>query len=194
MKSLNKRQRVRIGILVTSFALFPVTIFYFSPYLSVMGAFEGVIAGSVLVFLVQFASALVLGRAFCGWICPAGGLQEVVALAQPKPTKLGKKLFVKYVIWVPWIGSIVAGAIIAGGFSRLDFTYQTTSGMSVASLEGLMIYLIIVALFFVPNLFIGRRAMCHCICWMAPFMVIGGVWGACCTCPNCMSARRPRHA
>ena len=42
---------------------------------------------------------------------------------------------------------------------------------------GLGIYLGIVALFFIPNLFLGRRAMCHCICWMAPFMVLGGKLG-----------------
>ena len=35
MKYQTKRQRVRIGILLASFALFPVTIFYFSPYLIV---------------------------------------------------------------------------------------------------------------------------------------------------------------
>lgn len=173
MRYETRRQRVRIGVLIASFTLFPVTIFYFSPYLSVMGAFEGVMAGSVLVFLLQFASAFVLGRAFCGWACPAGGLQEIAAMAQPKPTKFGKKLLVKYVIWIPWVSSIVAGAIISGGFSRLDFTYHTTSGMSAASVGGLMTYLCIVVLFFVPALFVGRRALCHCICWMAPFMVIG---------------------
>ena len=45
MKYQTKRQRVRIGILLASFALFPVTIFYFSPYLIVWGAFQGVVAG-----------------------------------------------------------------------------------------------------------------------------------------------------
>ena len=36
-----KRQHVRKGILIASFALFPVSIFYFSPYLIVWGAFSG---------------------------------------------------------------------------------------------------------------------------------------------------------
>ena len=45
-------------------------------------------------------------------------------------------------------------------------------------LEWLPIYFGIVALFFVPNLFLGRRAMCHGICWMAPFMVLGEKLGA----------------
>ena len=43
---------------------------------------------------------------------------------------------------------------------------------------GLPIYFGIVALFFVPNLFLGCRAMCHCICWMAPFMVLGEKLGS----------------
>ena len=42
-----KRQRARMGVLLVSFALFPVTIFYFSPYLIVWGAFQGVAAAVV---------------------------------------------------------------------------------------------------------------------------------------------------
>jgi len=60
-----KRQAIRRGILLASFALFPVTIFYFSPYLVVFGAFSGVVAGSAIMFLLQLASAVFLRRAFC---------------------------------------------------------------------------------------------------------------------------------
>ena len=71
MSYKTKRQRVRIGILLASFALFPVTIFYFSPYLIVWGAFSGVVAGSALAFGLQLASAIFLRRAFCGRASPA---------------------------------------------------------------------------------------------------------------------------
>jgi polyferredoxin len=36
-----------------------------------------------------------------------------------------------------------------------------------------MIYYIILALFLGLALIFGRRAGCHTICWMAPFMIIG---------------------
>jgi len=168
-----KRQAIRRGILLASFALFPVTIFYFSPYLVVFGAFSGVVAGSAIMFLLQLASAVFLRRAFCGWLCPAGGLQEFEAQAVGKPSKLGKGLLVKYIIWVPWVVSIVAGFVVAGGVSAVDPLFHIDHGVSVTSLGALAIYLGIVGLFFIPNLFLGRRAMCHCICWMAPFMAIG---------------------
>lgn len=171
------RQRVRRLVLLVSFLLFPVTIYYFSPVLAISGAFEGVVAGCLLMFALQSLLALVLRRAFCGWLCAAGGLQELESDVAGKPAKLGWRTRIKYVIWVPWVLTIVVGAWFAGGFSAVDPLYHTTSGISVANLMGLGIYLGIVALFFIPNLFLGRRAMCHCICWMAPFMVLGGKLG-----------------
>ena len=111
-------------------------------------------------------------------MCPAGGLQELEATAVGKPAKLGWRARVKYVIWVPWVCSIVACAWIAGGFTTVDPLYGIPGGVSMNSPLGLPIYFGIVALFFVPNLFLGCRAMCHCICWMAPFMVLGEKLGS----------------
>jgi len=36
-----------------------------------------------------------------------------------------------------------------------------------------MIYYIILALFTLVPLAVGRRAACHTVCWMAPFMILG---------------------
>ncbi len=175
--SKDARQRVRRMMLLVSFLLLPITIFYFSPALIIEGALSGVIVGSALVFAVQFLMALVLRRAFCGWLCAAGGLQELEATAAGKPAKLGWRTRIKYVIWVPWLASVIACAWIAGGFAAVDPLMGIPGGVSMRSPLGLGIYFGIVALFFVPNLFLGRRAMCHCICWMAPFMVLGGKLG-----------------
>ena len=171
--NIAKRQRVRKCILLASFALFPVTIFYFSPYLIEMGAWNGIVAGSALAFLLQLLSAIFLRRACCGWVCPAGGLQELEGDIIGKPSKSGKRQLLKWVIWVPWVASIIAGFVVAGGISSIEPLYHIDCGMSVTSVGALAIYLGIVALFFVPNLFLGKRAMCQCICWMAPFMIIG---------------------
>ena len=168
-----KRQRARRLALLVSFLLFPITIFYFSPALIIEGALGGAVAASMLVFCLQFLTAIVLRRAWCGWLCPSGGLQELEAAAVGKPAKLGWRTRIKYVIWVPWVCSIVACAWIAGGFTIVDPLAHIPGGVSMNSPLGLPIYFGIVALFFVPNLFLGRRAMCHCICWMAPFMVLG---------------------
>ena len=168
-----QRQRVRRLALLVSFLLFPITIFYFSPVLIIEGALSGAVAGSMLMFGLQFLLAGVLRRAWCGWLCPAGGLQELEAAAVSKPAKLGWRTRIKYVIWVPWVCAIVACAWVAGGFTMVDPLLGIPGGVSMNSPLGLGIYFGIVALFFIPNLFLGRRAMCHCICWMAPFMVLG---------------------
>jgi len=47
--------------------LFPVTFYYLSPYLIIMGAGERTASGSMVVFGVMTLTALVLGRPFCGW-------------------------------------------------------------------------------------------------------------------------------
>lgn len=63
-----RRQRLRALLLLSSWLLFPITIFYFSPYLIIDGAAQGVVTGSLLVFAALLLSGLLLGRAFCGWV------------------------------------------------------------------------------------------------------------------------------
>lgn len=173
-----KRQRVRRLVLLVSFLLFPITIFYFSPVLVIEGALSGAVVGSTIAFGLQFLLAIVLRRAWCGWLCPAGGLQEFEADAVGKPAKLGWRVRIKYAIWAPWVCSIAACAWVAGGFALVDPLAGIPGGVSMNNPLGLPIYFGIVALFFVPNLVLGRRAMCHCICWMAPFMVLGEKLGS----------------
>lgn len=168
-----KRQKKRKLFLLLSFLLFPVTLFYFSPYLIILGGFAGIITGSFLVFAALFLFSLFFGRAFCGWLCPAGGLQECCMLAVDKKVS-GKKInWIKYIIWVPWVAAIVISLITAGGIHSVDFFYMTVHGISAASIPGLVTYFGIVFLVTLLALLLGRRGMCHSICWMAPFMVIG---------------------
>jgi len=116
---------------------------------------------------------------WCGWACPAGALQEFGQPINNKPTPGGKFNWVKWVIWVPWMGLIVALAIGAGGYNAVDFLYQLETGVTMTlPLDGggppwFFIYYIIIALFLGLALIFGRRAGCHTICWMAPFMIIG---------------------
>jgi len=70
------RQKIRKALLLVSFLLFPVTINYFSPYIIMDGASQGIIAGSFITFTLLFFVSLFFGRAFCGWVCPGAGIQE----------------------------------------------------------------------------------------------------------------------
>ena len=40
-----------------------------------------------------------------------------------------------------------------------------------------IIYYIVISLFLLLSVFIGKRASCHYICWMSPFMILGKKFG-----------------
>lgn len=168
-----KRQKIRRFLLLISFLLFPVTLYYFSPVLIIEGGFSGIVTGSLLLFAALFVASLFFGRAFCGWACPAGGLQEGCFEVVDK--KIGNKKVnrVKYIIWVPWLLAIILGFILHGGMKSVSFFYMTNHGISVSGIMELTIYLFFITLITVLALVIGKRGMCHTICWMAPFMIIG---------------------
>jgi ferredoxin-type protein NapH len=168
----SRRQLVRRSIILTSFILFPITIFYFSPALIVMGAAAGIVAGSALVFAAQFVSALFLGRGFCGWVCPAAGEQEACFIAQSKRVNGRKCDWIKYLIWVPWIGGI-AYLFARNGVRSVDPFFMMESPISLSSPALYPVYLIVTGLILVLALSVGRRGFCHAACWMAPFMILG---------------------
>lgn len=168
-----RRQNIRQGIIIISFLLFPITLYYFSPYLIIQGALEGIAVGSFIVFITMFLMSLFFGRAFCGWICPAGGVQECLKAASNKKAKGGKLNIIKYFIWVPWIISIITIFITVGGIEKFDFLYQTHYGISVITIQAFVIYYFVLALITATALLTGKRGFCHYICWMAPFMIIG---------------------
>ena len=167
------RQKIRNAMTLLMFALFPVIYYYFSPYLIIMGAAEGIIVGSLIVFASLFVFSLFLGRAFCGWVCPAGATQELCARVRNKNFQKGKRNWIKYAIWVPWITVIIVMFLQAGAIRAVDPLYQTYYGVSITGLESAVMFLAIAGLIAGIALVGGRRAACHTICWMAPFMIIG---------------------
>jgi polyferredoxin len=178
-KQLPKRQRIRKALLLLSLLLFPVTLYYFSPALILQAAANGVVNASLIVFGLMFVASLFVGRLWCGWACPAGALQEVGAPINDKFSPGGKFNWIKWAIWIPWVGGIAVLAISAGGYRIIDPFFQLEGGATLAlPVDGsgppwYLIYYIIIALFLGLALLFGRRAGCHSICWMAPFMIIG---------------------
>jgi len=168
-----KRQNIRKALLIFSFLLFPITIFYFSPFIIINGAIQGVITGSFIVFSLQFVASLFWGRAFCGYVCPVGGMQECLMLISDKKVAGGKKNWIKYFIWTPWIITIASLIIRAGGISGINFFYMTPRGVSLSEINSYFIYYGVILLVVVLALVTGKRGTCHYMCWMAPFMVIG---------------------
>jgi ferredoxin-type protein NapH len=168
-----KRQRLRRFLIFISFLLFPITIYYLSPYLIIWGASSGIITGSFIVFCVLFLTALFLGRVFCSWLCPVGGVQESLELVNDKKARGGKFDWIKYIIWIPWVTIIIVLIIKAGGVRKVDFLYQTTNGISVAYPQAYIIYYLVLFLIIILSLTCGKRGFCHYACWIAPFVIIG---------------------
>lgn len=170
---MKKRQKVRNFFIILSFLLFPITQFYFSPYLIVWGASQGIITASFFTFAVLFFGALFIGRSFCGWIMPCGGMQEIFSLINDNKPKTGKLDYIKFVIWTPWIISIITLALWAGGYKKVEYFFHLEYGISVNNVYMYVPYYGVMLIFFLISLIFGRRANCHYICWMSPFMIIG---------------------
>lgn len=171
-----KRQKIRKIIIFVSLLLFPVTFFYLSPYLILIGASTGIINGSFIVFSIFFLASIFLGRLWCGWLCPGAGLQDVCfGWQKRRPARWVK--FIKYFIWVIWIGWIVLLAIGAGGYKKIDFFLMTKYGISVYDAHTLTVFLIVITSLLAIILVFGKRGFCHSACWMSPFMIIGNKLG-----------------
>ena len=168
------RQRIRRSIIIVSMLTFPVTLYFLSPVLFLGGLARGILTGSVLFFGLQFISALMLGRAYCGWLCPAAGITETLFIVNSKPVP--RAHWVKYLIWGPWFGFgifLVIKAIIRGTVWKIDPLYMTAGGISVYDLQGYIVFFGVLAVIIIVSLATGKRGFCHYTCWMAPFMIFG---------------------
>lgn len=172
MKIRTTRQKIRMAILLVTMLLFPVVLNYLSPYLIVQGASEGIVNGSMILFVLLFAASLFLGRGWCAWVCPAAGIGEVCAAIQPK--NVGRfARWIKWFIWVIWLAIIAIFAIQAGGYSQINPLCMSEDIVSVTQPVSYIIYYFVLGLIVVLSLTVGKRGFCHTLCWMAPFMIIG---------------------
>jgi hypothetical protein len=159
-KKRGKRQRIRKALLLISLLSFPVIINYLSPYVIIDGAMNGVVNGSFIVFVALFVSSLLVGRLWCGWLCPGAGLGEACTAVNDKPARGGKWNWIKWAIWFIWIGLIAFLAISAGGYKRVNFFHLTESGISVDRPQGYIIYYAVLGIFIALSWIAGKRAGC----------------------------------
>ncbi|MCL1994786.1 MAG: 4Fe-4S dicluster domain-containing protein [Defluviitaleaceae bacterium] len=172
---LSKRQSIRKGMIIFMCFTFPITIAWLSPAIPVLyGMFLGVVSGAIIIFILQFLVSLFLGRAFCAFLCPGGGINECLMLINQKQLSNKKLRIIKWIIWFPWLTAVIGGFIIYGGISRVDFFAGLANGWEfLFAPYRYAIYFGVLLLVFMLHLIVGKRAFCQTVCWMAPFMIIG---------------------
>lgn len=171
---MNTHIKLRRALLFLSVLLFPITMNYLSPYVIVDGAAQGLITASAISFGILFLSSLFLGRAFCSHVCPAGGGMEILdrsigAKAAPR----GISRMIKYLIWIPWLGTILWFYWVNRQELGLMVLHLTETGISVDEPFKYINYFSVLFLLLIPSLIYGKRGSCHTLCWMAPFMILG---------------------
>ena len=170
---MKTRQKLRTGIVFFMFLMFPVVVNFLSPVLILSGASEGIITGSFILFILLFISSLFFGRAWCGWVCPASGMQEACEKFRTKKAGTGWGNTFRIVVWIVWLGFIVYMFIRAQGIIKIGPLYNTPNIISILDPVIVFVYLGVVLLVFIMLMIFGNRAFCKYLCWMAPFMIIG---------------------
>jgi polyferredoxin len=151
-----------------------------------MGPAMGTITGAMIIFGSLFIFSLFMGRIFCGYICPMGGMQDAMGKIRERRIKR-RSFFVKWLIFIPWLALMIflpfmtkpewQGIGFFNGIGgKVDFFGMEgilVKGVSILSLHGLLIYYIIIILLLILGFAVGKRSFCHHVCWIGPFMIIG---------------------
>ncbi len=168
------RQRARKALVIFSFVLLPVTFAYISCPIIEEGASEGIMTGGLVVFILLFISSLFLGRLWCGWLCPAGGLQEIYFPINNKNINITRLKWFKYlmfltIIFIPLLSAIYS----AGGLKTIDLFYYTDQGISIARPGAYTIFFAQIFFITIFAMFAGRRGFCHYFCPIAVILIVG---------------------
>ncbi|WP_292364220.1 MULTISPECIES: 4Fe-4S binding protein [unclassified Methanoculleus] len=167
------RQRVRKALLILSFVLLPVTFVYISCPIITEGASQGIATGGLFMFTFLFIGSLFFGRLWCGYLCPAGGLQEIYFGLNSTRFKIEWLNWLKYPIFLGIYGSIAVAIYSAGGLSTIDLFYQTGNGISIDRPGAYTLLYAQIAFITVFALLAGRRGFCHSFCPIAVMLIIG---------------------
>ena len=74
---------------------------------------------------------------------------------------------------VLWLGALAYTFAGAGGIRSIDPFYGTVNGISISSMEVVIVVAVIFLVIFATAFFTGRRGFCHVLCPIAGLMVAG---------------------
>jgi ferredoxin-type protein NapH len=108
-----------------------VTFNFFSPYVSIDGAFRGIITGSLLVFALMFMTGLVFRRAWCSYICPWAAPSEYIGTINDRRVSRRVLRRIRYTVYGIWFIILLAAFMLAGGVKGVAPLHLTETGVSV---------------------------------------------------------------
>lgn len=136
------------------------------PLLGISAALAGKVVAVRFIFLgiVMLAAALLLGRAFCGWICPLGFVQDLTSFGGKKRWMSEKLRYLKYAI-------LLGGLIMAVALGWTFLEWLTPMSILPRALgpiwgprEGILIGIPILLIAVVFAALTEKRAWCRYIC------------------------------
>ena len=90
----------------------------------------------------------------------------------PRRAPRNRVRLLKFAIWIPWLGAILAGYMGAEKVV-LNPWFFFESRISVDEPGRYVIYYSVLFLLLIGTPLFGRRGSCHLFCWMSPFMISG---------------------
>jgi len=133
-----------------------------------IGGIFKIFLGTVsLVFLVPTILTLVFGRVFCGWVCPMGGVQELIHAPKLRfkvPQRLDRGLnLLKYFVLVAFIIIVVVtGKNVWGEYEPFKVLFNFTGGLIASILLAAVLF---------ASLFV-ERFFCRYLCPYGAFLSI----------------------
>lgn len=151
-----------------------ISIGYFGFYMGgcscSIGAFLKTVSGysitfyGVISFVIPLLFAIVKGRVFCGWVCPIGALQEILAVKDKLfkiPLRVEKMLsYLRYII----LFSIIAITLISGKF----IGQEIMPFKAIFNFKGNIVQVLLGILFVLISIFL-YRPFCKFIC---PYSIV----------------------
>lgn len=172
-----KRIKIRRILVLISLMLFPITLNYFSPYVSVSGAFDGFISASVLLFITLLITAIFFRRTWCSYICPVSAISDFSEKINSKNVNRKHLRIIRYSIFTIWFGVLILGFVLSNKVPSFNLFYLTENIVSVDEPLKYFTYYAVLFSLIVLTLVIGKRGACHSVCWMSPFLVAGSFIG-----------------
>lgn len=165
-----KRQTKRNLLTLFMFLLLPLMMKFFSPVATLRSATAGIIAASTITIVLMFFAGMFTGRLWCGWLCPAGGVQDIVGRVHHAEDSHEKLHILKYILFIL---QAIAILFLLATASEIKFDYFYSMDFGITNTIDWIVYLSMIMLFFILPLTLGKRSYCRHICLIAPVMIWG---------------------